>query len=127
VQPDAAPDFYLSSSEHRGDLARVRGVRRGPRLAGPHDAEYLLASVEPPIIGQQFGLGGKDIDLVVLSPHYEGDSLFPVRRYPLHVYIYRMQNADAAKKERLDAKDVELIAWGEVYSTEEAARAAQKP
>lgn len=124
--PDArSPDFYLTSVEHRGDLSRIRACSRRTRVTGPNDAEYLWVKVAPPILGQPFGLGGADISDVVLSPHYVGDSLFPVRHWPTAVFVYRARNPRTVfDLKKFMAEDVEMIAWGEVYQTEASARSA---
>jgi hypothetical protein len=85
----------------------------------------LLVSVEPPVIGQSFGLGGEDIGELVLSPRYQGDSLFPIGSYPVSVSVYRLVNSEESRpRTALTPADVELVAWGEIYETAEEASAA---
>jgi hypothetical protein len=54
------PDFYLASSEGYG----MEEPRRGfaiRRLRGDHRDDYLLTRIDPPLIGQPFGMGAHDI------------------------------------------------------------------
>ena len=94
-------------------------------MVGPYESEFVAARLDPPVIGQGFGLGGKDITDVLLSPHYRGDSLFLIGTYPVAVYIYRALNSTPLSDLRtFGATDIEMIAWGEVYENEKTARAA---
>ena len=107
--PRLAPDFYLGSSEARGDFARARSIR-----------------IEPPVIGQAFGLGGEDIHDLIVSPHYVGSTLFPISEYPMPVHIYRALTTDVFTRLQFDRHEVTMEAWGELYRTLDAAAAAGK-
>jgi len=50
----------------------------------------MLVEVDPPFIGQKFGLGGKDLETIVLAPRLEGYSLFPVSKWPCPVHCVRI-------------------------------------
>jgi hypothetical protein len=119
------PDFYLTSSEHEGDLRRVRRCWSLRRVNGPLHQQYLWIRVDPPIIGHVVG-HASDVTEVLLSPHYEGDHLFPPSDFPIRVYIYVPHHEDVVRSERVESKDVDLAAWGEVYRSEaEAAAVAE--
>lgn len=121
-----SPDFFLGSTEVDGDLARVRSCWRKGRLECPHGAGCLAVTADPPIIGQPFGLGGSDITDIIVSPHYEGDSLFPITQYPVHVYIYRALRPEVFEGKPWSEDDIEMIAWGELYADAESARRASR-
>ena len=56
-----APDFYLASSE----WYEMETPRRGfvlKRLRGQDRDDYLLISIEPPLNGQNFGMGDRDLN-----------------------------------------------------------------
>ena len=123
---NSTPAFYLGSTELTGDFARARACRIRARLRGPDAREYLWVNVSPPVIGQPFGLGGRDIEDLVLSPRYTGTALSPVSEYPLAVQIYIARDNGILTTGQFGAGDVELVAWGEVYRSESlAARAGQ--
>ena len=123
----AEPDFYLTSSEHKGDLRRVRRCWALRRPTGPFEQQYLWVRVEPPFIGHAIGRAA-DIGQVLLSPHYEGGQLFPLRDLPVSVYIYLPRRDQVLGMGHIEGEDVELAAWGEIYRSEaEAAEVANTP
>lgn len=115
------PHFYLASAEGYGMEEPRRGfvVRR---LRGDSRDDYLLARIEPPVMGQSFGLGDRDIDHVILATRHVGESLFPIKSWPVFVHVARPL---VAIEERVVIHDDEMesIAWAEIYETEESARA----
>ena len=113
-------DFYLSSSEGYG-LETPRACYRVRSLGGRSADDYLLVRIEPPIIGQPYGLGDKDINLVVLATRHVCTSLFPVSAWPLSVHVARIVT-DIDEKQAIEEKDIESIAWAEIYKTEEDAK-----
>jgi hypothetical protein len=113
-------EFYLASSEgyELSDPRRCRPLKR--MQLGQRD-DCMLVSIDPPIIGQRFGLGERNIDTVVIAARHVGDSLFPVGRWPVYVHVARLlvpYNGQSVLK----LGDVESIAWAELYQSEESAR-----
>lgn len=118
-------DFYLGSREYGDDWRVPRSCKLIARPVGPHGEEYLLIEVTPPVIGQRHGLGGNDISHLVISPHHEGDSLSD---RPVDVYVYRILSRSMLETGKFTNKDVEMVAWGEIYATlEEAQQACNMP
>lgn len=115
------PDFYLASTEGYG-MEEPRRCWRVKRLATSQRDDLLLARIEPPLIGQHYGLGGRDIELVLLAPRHKGASLFPVDRWPIYVHVARPLVADPEAREYLEPTDMEEVAWAELYRTEDDAR-----
>jgi len=113
-------DFYLSSSEGYG-LETPRACYRVRSLGGRSTDDYLLVRIDPPIIGQPYGLGGKDIDMVILANRHSGTSLFPVSEWPLSVHVARIVNK-LDQKQTIEENDIESIVWAEIYKTEEDAK-----
>ena len=114
------PDFYLASSEGYGMEEPRRGfaVRR---LRGDVRDDYLLVRIEPPVIGQPFGLGAHDIDHVILATRHAGESLFPMRRWPVFVHVARPL-VPIEGRDVLHDDEMEVIPWAEIYKTEGTAR-----
>jgi hypothetical protein len=119
-----APDFYLASSEGYG-LETPRRCYRLRRILGRSGDDYLLVKVDPPIIGQRYGLGGIDIDRVVLATRHEGESLFPISSWPVFVHVARLL-LEPREGDTMTRDDLEEIGWAEIYRTEEDARRALK-
>lgn len=118
----AVPDFFLASSEGYG-LERPRCCYRLRRIAGRSGDDYLLVTVDPPIVGQRYGLGSEDIDRVVLATRHEEASLFPISSWPVFVHLARLMR-EPAEGDTLTIDDLEEIGWAEIYRTEKDAQAA---
>ena len=85
----------------------------------------MLVRIDPSIPGQKYGLGASRIDRLILSARLAGESLYPVRAWPCHVYVMRVVNDAVLESLYLDTGNVEMISWGTLHKTrEEAARAA---
>jgi hypothetical protein len=111
-----APDFYLASTEMRGMEAprRCWAVRR---LTTDHNDDLLALRIDPPIIGQPYGLGDRDIDTVAVAVRLVGDSLFPIARWPVHVHVFRFLEAYSGQ-DVVKYGQLERIAWADLYATE---------
>ena len=83
--------------------------------------EYLWVKIDPPVSGQSYGLGEKDLTDILLLPHFQGDSLFPVNQFPLPVYVYTASDENVFKDLRAPASTLKMAAWGEIYATREDA------
>jgi hypothetical protein len=82
----------------------------------PRD-DYLRVRIEPPIIGQPYGLGDKDIEDVVLATRYVGSTLHPINEWPMPVFVCRIINEKIRHSGKASAKDLEVILIGELYPT----------
>jgi hypothetical protein len=119
------PDFFLDPTED-GDLRELRSCWSRGTLKDANDTEYLVVEISPPIIGQGYGLGDKDISLVLLSPRHQGHSLFPVTAWPEFVYVARLVDESALASGTATDEQVELILWGVLHRSRAAAEAAAK-
>lgn len=117
------PSFFLVSAEH-DDLRQPRACSYQARLADIHRDDYMLVSIDPPLIGQRYGLGDNDIDSLLLATRHEGRSLFPISEWPSFVYVMRILDPSIISTGMLTEKQVEMVAWGEIYQSLEAARKA---
>ena len=115
------PDFYLASTEGYG-MEAPRRCWRVKRLANDSRDDLLLIRIEPPLLGQKYGLGGRDIDLVLVATRHQGASRFPISEWPVYVHVARpLINAPEAR-ETIHPNEYQSIAWGELYRTEDDAR-----
>jgi hypothetical protein len=85
----SAPDVYLASSEGY-EMEEPRQWWRIKRVATESGDDLLLMKINPPLVGQKFGLGDKDIDMVFVAPRHVGASLFPISEWPLFVHVARV-------------------------------------
>lgn len=95
------------------------------RIAMERGRDLLLMRIDPPLVGQKYGLGGHDLDFVLITPRHQGDSLFPINEWPLYVHVARPLVHDPENRDALRSDEMELIAWAELYRTEEEARIKQ--
>jgi hypothetical protein len=115
------PDFYLASSEGY-DLEGPRRCFQIKRLRGDVRDDYLLIHIDPPILGQKYGLGEKDICELIVATRHEGTSLFPIVDWPVYVHVARVLVDSPEEREVLHNIEFEEIAWAELYETEEKAQ-----
>jgi len=81
----------------------------------------MLVEIQPALIGQSFGLADKDITLLIISARLEGYALYPITRWPVPVYVSRVLDDAVLTTLSLGKDQVELIAWGLIFKTIEAA------
>lgn len=114
-------DFYMASSESY-QMANPRRCEAIKRLRGEDRDDYLLIGIDPPLNGQVFGLGGRDLDQVVVATRHRGDSLFPINRWPVFVHVARLL-VPYEGQDVVGIDEMESFSWAELYPTEKAARA----
>jgi len=116
------PDFFLSAAgEVRGDLAIPRACWMKARLRDDARDDHMLIQIEPPVIGQTYGLGGQNIVDLIISTRHQGSSLFPITEWPSYIYIARMLDGTIAKTLFFTKDQIEIIAWGMLFRTLEEA------
>ena len=115
------PEFYLASSEGYG-MEEPRSCWRLERLASAKRDDLLLIKIDPPLPGQKYGLGGHDLDRVLVATRHDGASLFPIKEWPVFVHVARLLSNIPQEHRPLREEDFESIAWAELYKTEEDAR-----
>lgn len=111
---------FLTSLESRR-FEPVRECRLVRRLRFDTGKDCALVRITPPVSGQDFDIG-EDIETVIVSMRHEGTSLFPISEYPLFVFIGRLIGRPPASK-TIARDDVQVIGWGELYASEDDARA----
>ena len=123
---ETKPDFFLSAAGENEGLATPRACWEKARLKDPVRDDHMLVEIEPPVIGQNYGLGGEDISNLILSTRHEGFSLFPVKEWPCHVYIARILDDAITQTLTFTRDQVEIIAWGIIFRTFDEANAHAK-
>lgn len=118
------PDFYLASSDvyKDDDLARARKCWRIKSLRGDFRDDYLLIQIEPPIIGQPFGLGAKDIHQVIVVTKSRSVSLLDISNWPVLVYVLYPLIKHPEERGVIHDNEFSLLVWAELYKTWEDAR-----
>lgn len=118
------PDFFLGSTEHTGEFAIPRSCWVVRKVSDPNTRTCLLVRSSPHVTPSEEKLGVV-LDHLILAPHYDGTEIDPISEWPLHVYVYLVLRASILSEQAFRWPDVESVAWGELYrSEEEALRAA---
>jgi hypothetical protein len=101
--------LFLGFNDTGAEPVRWELIRTIQSSTGP----MLLVRVSPAIMGQQFGLGGQDIEVVVLAPRLEGYTVAPVTKWPTPVYVLLpLVNLDNRDEIRDD--EFRVIKWAEL-------------
>ena len=108
--------YYLSSMESVS-FAETRECQFIKVLSFDTGKQCVLAWVDPPVIGQPYGLGGKDLDLLLLASRHEGELLHPVSNFPCFVFICRPLVDSLAERDQIRKEDLAIIGRGEIYRT----------
>ena len=120
------PDFYLSTEMEYSGLASPRACYVEARVSDRLRDDHLLIQIDPPLIGQSFGLGSSDIDELLISPRFEGSTLCPIKEWPAHVYVARIFDESVRVTKTVKSGQVQVIAWGLLFRTLEEAKAASE-
>lgn len=83
----------------------------------------MLVEIEPPLVGQLFGLGDRDLSQLIFSSRYEGYALYPITKWPCPVYVSRVLDAVILQTLSFSKEQVELIAWPTIFRTRQEADA----
>ena len=118
---DREPDFYLASSEGY-ELEEPRRCWHIKLLVTDKRKDLLLIRIDPPIIGQKYGLGDRDLDVVLVATRYKEDSLFPINKWPVFIHVARLLIDNPQERSSLREDEFESIAFAELYESEQDAR-----
>lgn len=114
------PDFFLYSNDYDNLHDTVRNCFKRKHLYGGHVDGYMLCDIDPPLIGQPYGLGSKDITQIIIAARHKDTSLFPITEPIVYVYVMRPLVSGIESKDTIEQSDVDLIAWGEIYQHKDA-------
>jgi len=113
---DAAPDFYMSSSEdHR--LNQLRSCYRVKRFHVDRRDDYLLIRISPSLGGSSFGVPEAPINELVIASRHKGISLFSISKWPVAVYVLRVLIENPSERNMLSDEELTLIGWAEIYDS----------
>src|SRR2546422_1792823 len=115
------PDFFLASTEGYDLDAPRRGWRL--REVSIEEGHALLIRTEPPVLRGQNSAGMSfPTGLVLVSPRHRDVSLSRITVWPVYGYVAIPIVRNAKEKTSFMLEEIKVIAWGELYDTEEAAR-----
>jgi hypothetical protein len=112
------PDFYLASTE-MNSVFDVRKCYIDRRLTAINRDDFLAIRVFPTII---LSNGKENIDNLVLAVRFQGNSLFPINEWPMHVNVCKVINESAFNPDHVCPDDLKILFWGTIFDTFEAAK-----
>jgi len=117
----APPLCYLTSGEETF-WSEPRACWSLGTATGPDPERRLLVlRIDPPAIGQGFGLGGQDIDTVVVTPLNRASSVDPLSLLPLDVHLLLLRTPWPADRTGLGRDDLWLVGRGKLVASRSAA------
>lgn len=123
MNKEGPPAFFLTTAGEYKLLSKPRACSFVRRLRDVNRDDYMLVRIDPPLIGQSFGLGGNDITELLLATRHQGFSLFPPHRGAKEVYVARIVDSVVLAAESFSRDQVQLIAWGTIFDDLEMATA----
>ena len=88
--------------------------------------EMLVVRINPPAIGQAFGLGGEDTDVLAVSPAHTGDSIEPLSPLPLDVHLLLLKIPWLGRADDLRREDLRPVGRGRLVATSAEAEALDR-
>jgi hypothetical protein len=113
---DKMPDFFMVVGESPGLVQQLKCYRI-KRFRATRRDDYLLIQVSPPVDGQRYGVP-KLIDELVIAARHKGISLFPVRKWPVEVYVLRVLIDNPVERDLLKDEELALIDWATIYDSQ---------
>ena len=103
--------FILQCESRELDLSAPRTCHLASQVNVGERDDCWLAQVDPPFLGQHFGLGADLITDVVIATRLPGVSLFDEERIDVPIYVARILDPDGIAKRTLEPEQIELILW----------------
>ena len=116
-------DFFLCAAGEHQELTSPRACWIIGRLKDNVRDDHMLVEIDPPLIGQRYGLGENDIRTLILSARHQGYTLFPIMEWPSHVYVSRILDKKIQDTGTFSGNQVEVVAWAMIFRTLEDAAA----
>lgn len=107
--------FFLSSTED-SRFASGPPFRCAPlsRLRMGKNDQFLLIRISPPLRLNPYDPSSNTTDTLVITPHMQNDTLFPVSYWPLPVHIHKVLYPIKYGRP-LSPKQIKITAWGDIH------------
>jgi hypothetical protein len=110
------PDFIMILGESPGLIQQLKCYTI-KRFHATRRDDYLLIQVSPAVDGQRYSVPNQINELIIAARH-KGISLFPVRKWPVEVYVLRALIENPAERDLLKDEEMALIDWGTIYDSQ---------
>lgn len=112
--------YYLSSLDSQlFGPARKCTIRHYFEFDGGRTG--ALVDLTPPPIGQNFNRAN-DISCFILIGRFKGEQISKIKRFPYFVYVVLPPEDAVVNPEAFDPHTFPIVAWAELYRTEDDAR-----
>jgi hypothetical protein len=108
--------FFLSAAGENTELAHPRECWEIKRMKDGVRDDYMLINIEPPY-REPSGIGYGDVYKLILATKFKGDSLYPIRSWPCHVYVFMISDEKIEAELEFRAGQVRIVAWGMLFQT----------
>lgn len=85
------------------------------RVAFTSYDDGLLLRIDPALTGGECGSYGFNTPYLLISPHFQGDILFPLPDLPLHVYVFAISIENPQEREYLAGAEIKKIGFGVIF------------
>jgi len=110
------PDFYLASNESN-TLRICRKCYIIKRFHALHRDDYLLIRVSPPLEIQVGGALTNQVEELIIATRHQGETLFPITKWPIAVYVLRSLVEIHQKRDVLKDDELGFIGWAEISNS----------
>jgi len=121
IDCDTVADFYLASLDYL-DFRIPRKCWRISPVRTEERSDLLLIRTEPPVPHRELSY-----DKVVVSARHVGRSVLSITEWPVYVNVALIGADDVETTGLVKKQDMEVIAWAELYPTEEEALDSLRP
>jgi hypothetical protein len=104
------PDFYLTSSENYNPQ-KFNACYKERRFLDAGQDDHMLCEIDPPIVGQSYGLPNQLIHRVVLTSRQADDSVFSINEQPNYVHVSRLTRDIPDDQFVIAQEGIEPIGW----------------
>ena len=118
---NGAPRCYLTSGEDVFWSEPRACQPLGATTVASPERQVLVIRIAPPAIGQRFGLGGDDIEVIAVSPAHEGGTVEPLGELPLDVHLLLLEQPWGGDPSALRREHLRNVARGRLVATREEA------
>lgn len=114
-------ELWLGSRDSTDLNGNPRSCTVIGRVAHKSGRVILDLALDPPLEGEDYGFSPRKIGRVVVSPKYDHIDLDPVSEWPAYVFVLEPASFDPGFLAQITRSDYEILAWGELYQSKEAA------
>lgn len=111
---DQHPDFYMTSSENH-DLKPLRKCYKVKRIPVQGRDDYLLIRIDPSLEFYMQSVVDNSDSMVVIAARHKGVSLFPIKKWPVSVYVLRIKVKDPEHRNSFQDHELELFGWADLF------------